>query len=319
MPNTTVDPYATTPPPAPYATKRAGNSSEQVLGLYQSNLGRSASSDEIAGHIKNVGGGGYLSDAQYEQINAGMKAAPEYTQYTGQRPTVGAGAYIPDITLGTQLGADPMTAQRRAAGPAANETTNAGMQGLIRERLMGLMNQPGPTMQDPNIAAQTSAFNAAQNKASARQVNANAEAFGAGGLESSGARLAADRGVIEQQGLNEGTFAANAMQSELTARRDQLQQALTLASATNDQDLARRLQQELANTQAAIQREGLAQTGRLGDADLALRGKQGTAANNINLLGLMQQGRQFNDSMGFNLAGLESTLNNQAVRTLLGL
>ena len=204
-------------------------------------------------------------------------------------------------------------------GRAANETTTMGMQNLIRDQILNMLSQPAPTANDPQIAAQSSAFNAAQNRATARQVNQNAEAFGAAGLESSGARLAADRGAIEQQGLNEGQFVTNAMQQELVARRDQIQRALTLAAATNDQDLARRLQQELANLQATIQRESLTQTGRLGDADLALRGKLGTANNNINLLSLMQQGRQFNDSLGFNVANLESTLNNQAVRTLLGL
>lgn len=202
-------------------------------------------------------------------------------------------------------------------GKAGTETTTAGMQNMIRDSLLNLLSQPAPTAQDPNLSPVLSAFNAAQNRASARQVAANAEAFGANGLESSGARLAADQGVMEQQGLNEGQFAANAVLTELQSRRDRTMQALQMASAINDQDLSRRLQEQLAQLNATIQRESLTQTGRLGDADIALRQKLGMGNLNLGLLGIAQQGRQFNDSLGFNLAQLESTLNNQALVNLL--
>jgi hypothetical protein len=204
-------------------------------------------------------------------------------------------------------------------GKAATETTTAGMQNLIRDQILNMIGQPMPTANDPQLQPAMSAFNAAQNRSTARQVNQNAEAFGAAGLESSGARLAADRGAIEQQGLNEGTFASNAVLQELIARRDQVQKAMTLGSAHMDQDLARRLQQELATLNATVQRESIAQTGRLGDKDIDMRQKLGTAGNNISLLSLMQQGRQFNDSMGFNVANAEAMYNNDAVRKLLGI
>lgn len=202
-------------------------------------------------------------------------------------------------------------------GPASNETTTAGMQNLVRDSILNILSQPSPTAQDAQLQPAISAYNAAQNRATARQVAQNAEAFGASGLESSGARLAADQGVIEQQGLNEGAFAANAVLSELESRRQRAMQALSMASAINDQDLSRRLQEQLAQLNAAIQRESLAQTGRLGDADIALREKLGMGNLNLGVLGLAQQGRQFNDSLGFNLAQLEATLNNQALVNLL--
>jgi hypothetical protein len=136
-------------------------------------------------------------------------------------------------------------------------------------------------------------------------------------LESSGARNAADRGVIEQQALNEGTFSSNLVLSELTQRRAQMMSALQAAAAINDQDLSRQLQQELANLNAAIQREGIANQKTLGESDIALREKLGTGNLNLGLLGLAQQGRQFNDSLGFNIAGLEAQLNNKALVDLL--
>jgi hypothetical protein len=201
---------------------------------------------------------------------------------------------------------------------AAPETTTAGMQNLIRDQILNMLSQPAPTATDPHIQAQTSAYNAAQNRATARQVNQNAEAFGAAGLESSGARLAADRGAIQEQGLNEGTFVANAVQQELESRRAQIERGLALAASVNDQDLARRLQQELANLTAQIQRESLKQSGELGQSDIDLRKLLGIGSLNVSLLDLAQRGLFHNDNVGLNLAGLESSLNQNALVKLLG-
>jgi hypothetical protein len=352
---TTTDPYATSTAAGtnPYKTQKATNASEQVLGLYQSNFGRSASSPEVETWIKNAGGGAYLNNDQLNYIQGEFKKAPEYTQYGGTRPTVAQGDFIGGVTLGTKLADDPYFKQ--AATPttgggltnvtpatgsiltptplpgttsgetalenrqaASDETTTLGMQSLLRDTLINQLTAKPPSMDDPNLRGAMSAFQAAQNKATARQVAQNAEAFGASGLESSGARLAADRGAIEQQGLNEGQFGSQLMLGELNAQRQQAQQALQSALAMNDQDLARRLQEQLANLNAAVQRESLAQTGRLGDADIALRGKLGQGNLNLGLLSLLENGRQFNNGLGFNMANAEAMLNNTAVRTLLG-
>jgi hypothetical protein len=257
-----------------------------------------------------AGGQAYQApNGSFQPFPAPPPPAPKPGYETGH--TAAIGTPIP----GSETGLGAITND----GKAANETTTAGMQNLIRDQILNMLSQPNPTAGDAQLQPQISAFNAAQNRSTARQVNQNAEAFGAAGLESSGARLAADRGAIEQQGLNEGTFASNAVQQELVARRDQIQRAMTLGSAHMDQDLARRLQNEMAILSATVQRESLSQTGRLGDADIALRDKLGTAGNNINLLSLMQQGRQFNDSMGFNVANAEAMYNNDAVRKLLGI
>ncbi len=237
-----------------------------------------------------------------------LTPAPLPGYQTGQTAAIGTPVPGSETGLGA-IGND---------AAAAGETSTAGMQNLIRDQIINLISQPAPTANDPQIAAQTSAYNAAQNRASARQVAQNAEAFGASGLESSGARLSADRGVIEQQGLNEGMFASQALRDELTARRDQIQRALTLGSATIDQDLSRRLQDELANLNAAIQRESIAQTGELGQADIALRTKLGQGNLNLGLLSLLIQDGQYNKGLGFNIANAEAMLNNNAIRTLLG-
>ncbi len=237
-----------------------------------------------------------------------LTPAPLPGYQTGQ--TAAIGTPIP----GSETGLGAITND----GRTANETSTAGMQNLIRDQILNMISQPAPTANDPQILAQTSAYNAAQNRSSARQVAQNAEAFGASGLESSGARLAADRGVIEQQGLNEGLFASKAVQDELTSRRDQIQRALTLGAATMDQDLSRRLQNELATLNATIQRESLAQTGTLANKDLDLRSRLGQGNLNLGLLSLLENGRQFNNGLGFNIATAEAMLNNNAIRTLLG-
>lgn len=320
MPNTWDDPNAGQPQ---YKTSRANNASEQVLGLYQQNFGRSAAPAEVDGWIRHVGGGAYLSPDQLNTIQGEFKKAPEYSQYTGYRPTMQLGEYIPGVTLGTSLANDQALRQPttggglQLTGAAEQETTNAGMQQQIRDSILQMLQQPNPTAQDPALAPAISAFNAGQNKASARQIAGNAEAFGAAGLESSGARLAADQGVIEQQGLNESSFASNAVLNELSARRQQTMQALQLASATNDQDLSRRLQERLAELNATIQREGLKNQMSLGKGDIALRTLLGLGNLDLGKAQLAQQGQQFNDSLGFDVAKLEAGLNNQALVNLL--
>jgi hypothetical protein len=249
------------------------------------------------------------SGGSYVAPGGGLLTPPPQPGYqTGQTAAIGTPIPGSETGLGA-IGND---------GRSANETSTAGMQNLIRDQILNLIAQPAPTANDPQIAGQTSAYNAAQNRASARQINQNAEAFGASGLESSGARLSADRGVIEQQGLNEGLFASQAMRDELTARRDQIQRALMLGAATMDQDLSRRLQNELATLNATIQRESLAQTNTLATKDLDLRGRLGQGNLNLGLLSLLENGRQFNNGLGFNIANAEAMLNNNAIRTLLG-
>jgi hypothetical protein len=331
MPNTWSDPYAQTGAGPSYKTSRANNASEQVLGLYQSNFGRSAAPAEVEGWIKHVGGGSYLSPDQLNTIQGEFKKAPEYASYTGTRPTVQAGDYIPGVTLGTRLDQDEALRTRANFGggltvnpeqpsttAAEQETTNLGVQQQIRERLLGLLDPQTPSPNDPALQPAISAFNQAQNRSTARTVAANAEAFGASGLESSGARLAADRGAIEQQGLNEGQFAGNLMLQELEGQRQRAQAGLQMALAMNDQDLSRRLQEKLGMLQATIQREGLAQQGKLAQSDIDLRQKLGMGNLNLGLLGLAQQGRQFNDSLGFNISQAQIQANRDAVIAMLG-
>ncbi len=323
MPNTWSDPYAQTTGPQ-YKTSRANNASEQVLGLYQSSFGRSASSPEVDTWIKNAtqgAGSAYLSPDQLNYIQGEFKKAPEYASYTGHRPTVQAGDYIPGVTLGTRLDQDEALRNQPVTGgglQAEQETTNAALQTQIRERLMGLLDPKTPSPNEPALQPAISAFNAAQNKATARQVNQHAEAFGASGLESSGARLSADRAAIEQQGLNEATFASNLQLQELENQRQQLQAGLQMALALNDQDTSRRLQERLAMVQAQLQRDSLTQQGKLAQSDIDLRQKLGYGNLNLGMLGLQQQGRQFNDSLGFNLAQLQTQANRDALLALMG-
>jgi hypothetical protein len=317
MPNTWQDPYSNTPATQTYKTQKTTNPSEQVLGLYQQNYGRSATSEEAANQLRNAGwSGGALTPEQLASINTGLQQGSEYSAFKGQRPGVQMGDYIPGVTLGAKLADDPYFAQQPTA-PAEQETTNAGIQGMVRERLMGLMNTPTPSLQDPALANAASAFSAGQNKATARTIGQNAEAFGAAGLESSGARLGADRAAIQEQGLNEGTFNANLILNQLDAQRAQVQQGLQFALASGDQDMSRRLQAQLAQLNAQVQRESLAQSGKLGQADLDLRQKGLYGNLNLGMLDLAQRGRIANDNMGFNIAQLESQMNNAAILKLL--
>lgn len=93
--------------PHQYQTAQAGNASEQVLGLYQQNFGRSASPAEVQHWINQVGGGAQLTPQQLQQIQTQFQQAPEFKSYTGPRPTLQPGQFIPGVTLGSTLQADP--------------------------------------------------------------------------------------------------------------------------------------------------------------------------------------------------------------------
>lgn len=251
--------------------------------------------------------------------------------YETQKPTTGGGLQYagtggggtggfldPNAAYGNPLAGTTTGAQAiNNDNPAANETTTEGLQSQTRDALINILNQGMPNETDPMLAPQISAFNAASNRAAQRQIAQNAEAFGAAGLDSSGARLGADQGVLQQQGLSEASFASGLVGKELNARRDQIMDALKVALATTDQDLARRLQKELADIDAAIRNRGLDVQKGLGEADIDLRDKLGTGNLNIALLDALLRDRQFGDKAAIDIAQLEAMLNNSSVAALL--
>jgi hypothetical protein len=71
-------------------------------------------------------------------------------------------------------------------------------------------------------------------------------------------------------------------------------------------DQTRALQKQLADMDAAIKQQSIAQTGALGSADLALRDKLGTGALNLDTMKALLQNQQFGSNLGFDIGNAES-------------
>jgi hypothetical protein len=112
-------------------------------------------------------------------------------------------------------------------------------------------------------------------------------------------------------------FEAQLAMSELQNRRQEIQQALGQGQGMLSQDQQMKLQRDLANLDATIKRESLAQSGSLGHADIGLRRDLGYGGLNLQALALALQNQQFGQGLGAQIGFNEAQLNNQALQYLL--
>lgn len=119
---------------------------------------------------------------------------------------------------------------------------------------------------DPAVRAQADAYNAQQQQAERRGLAALAERAGPS------ANLSAEtRAGNEQVGQATGQFEAQLIQQELTARRDEIQHALTSMQAYLSDQQKMELERQLAEMNNALQYASLGQSGSQFDRSLAER------------------------------------------------
>lgn len=134
-----------------------------------------------------------------------------------------------------------------------------------------------------------------------------------GGFETSLMGLAQDRAQ------REGQFAGDAVRGESARQAQEQTAAMGLAgSLLSDQDRLA-LQRYGIDTDAALRREGLGAQTSLGGRELDIRDKLGSAGLNLSLLGLLQGGDQFGQSLASQNAQFSAGLNQQALLSMLGL
>jgi hypothetical protein len=210
-------------------------------------------------------------------------------------------------------------------------------------------NQAAPTLTDPTLKGQADAFSLGQTRAKDRARSVLAErAAGQGGAGVEGEGFSQGlMGLEQQQGEAEGSFNAGLVGQELQQRRQQLMSAAALAGnqITSEQQLA--LQKQLADVDAQIKREGMAQQGgqfsqslseqqrqsgidaelkrlgitsqtQLGQGDLDLRRLLGSGQLNLGLLQAMQQNSQFGQNLGAQLGMFGAGQNQSALLAMLG-
>jgi hypothetical protein len=204
-------------------------------------------------------------------------------------------------TLGGQSKAAQTYSQTPGAAPTQT-STNQGTQDVVRNTYLQQATQ-GTTIDpnDPNIKAQVDPYAAAQERARRQYVSEAAEKLSSQGLGTSGALQNEARYASERAGQNVGQFASTVVGNELKNRRDEIQNALTNLKGMISNDQAMALQQQLADLDAAIKRESLAQSGTLGSRELDIKDELGTGALNVDLLRALLQNQQFGTSAGIQI------------------
>ncbi len=220
--------------------------------------------------------GGILINGQpYQLINGQNQWTPLQPWQESGGGGAGAGLQAPQATAGT-----PQDPQLTAA---------------VRDQLLQIMghSQDPITTADPNISGQSQAYRVARERGGQQERAALAERAAAEGLNSGGQGSGAfDTGV---QGIQEGVGQdiasndASLVGNEVTARRQQLMQALDLANAVGARNEAQALQLQLANLD-----------------------------NQFRYASLSENARQANNNLGFNYDQLSTIANRQALLDALG-
>lgn len=233
-------------------------------------------------------------------------AQPYLSQSPNTPATAGTAANTPGNTVQGQSSAAQTYSATPGAAPAPF-TSNQGTQDVVRNTYLQQATQ-GTTIDrnDPNFRQQADAYSATQDRARRQYQSEAAERLSAQGLGNSGAMQQERRFSDEQAANSKGQFESELVARELTNRRDEIKDALSGLHGMVSGDQAAALQQQLAQLDAAIKREGLAQSGTLGARDLSIKDKLGTGALNVDLMKALLQNQQFGKDLGLRIGDAES-------------
>jgi hypothetical protein len=256
-----------------------------------------------------------LSQRYVDQFNAlSAPAAPP-----AETPPAGGGTGSGSGSGGSGSAATTTEDALANDKPASGSTTTEGTQDIFNDTLIKLIGQDpsNVSISDPNLRPQADAFRASQEHSRRQRQEAAAEALGSRGMESSGAMDAEVASSWDDMGRNVATHDASLIAGELQARRSEIMQALALAGNTINADLARDLQRELSNIDAALRREGFSLQDKLGSGDIDLRRFLGTGQLNLGLLDLLLGDEHFKSNLGFQIGSKEADMNTAALLALL--
>jgi hypothetical protein len=147
-----------------------------------------------------------------------------------------------------------------AGAPAANSFLS-DIRNIITQRLGALKGTP--SIDDPELAAQSSAYRRSQTRSDADERAMLAERAAANGTlmggQSSGGFDTALQGIHERSGENQAAYDADLVGDEVQYRRAEMQGLLDMALQSGDSESARELSMALAELDAQLRREGLSQ------------------------------------------------------------
>jgi hypothetical protein len=223
----------------------------------------------------NYGGGdkftdptGRMFDVIGDYGTAGAKKRTGYTTDKRYADVTGSG--------GSRRSASGAGRGATGAGAPAANSFLSDIRNIITQRLGALKGTP--SIDDPELAAQSSAYRRSQTRSDADERAMLAERAAANGTlmggQSSGGFDTALQGIHERSGENQAAYDADLVGDEVQYRRAEMQGLLDMALQSGDSESARELSMALAELDAQLRREGLGESGRQFDAGLAQRGSQ---------------------------------------------
>jgi hypothetical protein len=209
----------------------------------------------------------------------------------------------------------PAAQNYQAQNPASSTATTAAnnspasIDSAYRSAIMNLLQTPqtvdAQSLQtDPAVTA----YSLAQQRGADKQRAQAIESAIQGGTYSASPDVTSTlaRGIDQRAAENTAAFTGQVALNKMQQNREALQQGISDAQAAGQFDKAQELQRQLAQLNASIQEQSIAQQGALGSRSLDL---QSIAQQN--------QLNEFLDSLGFNYANLGANLNQSALLALL--
>lgn len=262
----------------------------------------------------SIGGGVYQNGGWIPKSMAQPAAAvPAPTAPTNTTPT-SMPAPQAQNTIAGQAGAASTYSATPGAAPTG-PTSNQGVQDVARNSYLARATQPITVdKNDPAFRQQADSYAAAIERQKRNYLQDQAEQMAPG---STGAMRGQERMASERAGQQIGTFEAQLVGNELRQKRQEVDDALKglYGMVTADQQMA--LQQRAMELDAELKKLGIGSTEKVAGQELSLKDKLGTGALNLDLMRLLENQRQFGDTMGFNLADREAYYNNQALQNLI--
>jgi hypothetical protein len=205
--------------------------------------------------------------------------------------------------------------QATAGGQVAQGTPTT-VAGAFQQALINRMAPPDVTSSNPAISGSITANRNAETRGlgnTQRMLAERAASTGQTGAQEVGLRQA-----IGESAGRQGAYEGNALYGLHQQQEQNLSQALGLGGSMLSDQAHIEAQQALAQLQAQLQREGLAQQGQLGNRELDIRDSLGQGNLGLGYAGLLQGGEQFRQGLGANMGIEQARLNMQAMLGMFG-
>lgn len=280
-------------------------------------------------HTGSLGGSQGFGGADW--IQGKRSVFDNYQPGGGSTPPPGGGGSPaptapPSGTNQASINQQAQNASTYSATPNAaptQQTTNQGTQDVVRNSYLQQATQGTQVdRNDPNFRQQADTYAAGVERARRNYMADQAEGAGpyATGAMRGQARMSAERA-----GQATGQFEAELVERELLQRRNEIQNALQNLGGMINSDQTRALQQQLADLNAAIQRQGIESSANVALSGQSLQRQLAELQNLYNYAALNQADRQFgaslgenarqyNNTLGFNIGDREAYWNNEIIR-----